>query len=129
MRKFLPSDEVERIGSCRESCCGVVMGDGTTMTDYLRRIAGYLHALPLRLRREGGADTVFHKRMAHLTSEVACALVENNIHVATMGLEGADAYRIGEDGLVHTASGHLPAILHQYDRIPHSGERVESRFP
>jgi hypothetical protein len=129
MRKFLPPDEVERIGTRRVSCCGVVMGDATTMTDYLRRIAGYLHALPLRLRREGGADTVFHNRMAHLTGEVACDLVENNVHVATMGLEGSEAYRAGEDGLIHTASGHLPAILHQYDRIPHTRVCVESRFP
>jgi hypothetical protein len=128
MRTFLPPDEVARIGGCRVSCCGVVLGDATAMTDYLRRIARYLHDLPLKLRREGGADTVFHNRMAHLTREVDGVLVENNIHVATMGLEGADAYRIGDDGLIRTAAGHLPAILHQYDRIPLIRASVESRF-
>lgn len=128
MRTFLPPEEVARIGGCRVSCCGVVLGDATAMTEYLRRIARYLHDLPLRLRREGGADTVFHNRMAHLTREVDGVLVENNIHVATMGLEGAEAYRIGDDGLIRTAAGHLPAILHQYDRIPSIRASVESRF-
>jgi hypothetical protein len=125
---FLPADEVLKIGACRVSCCGVVLGGVAAMSDYLRRLAAYLHALPLAIRREGGADTVFHNRMVHLTHEVPFVVVENNLHVATMGLEPAEAYAVGPDGLIRTASGHLPAILHQYDRIPLLKAAVERRF-
>lgn len=125
---FLPPHEAERIGGCRITCCGVVLGGAPAMADYLARMAGYLRALPLGLRREGGADTVFHNRMAHLTREIDAVLVENNLHVATMGLEPVDTYRVGDDGLVRTATGHLPAILHQYDRIASVRTSVESRF-
>lgn len=125
---FLPPEEAARIGAYRISCCGVVLGGADAMRNYLRRIASYLHALPLKLRREGGADTVFHNRIAHLTHEVEGEVVENNRHVATMGLEPDGTYRIGPDGLVYTADGHLPAILHQYDRIPTIRPAVEARF-
>jgi hypothetical protein len=44
--------------------------------------------------------------------------VENNVHVATMGLEPDATYVVGADGVVRTADGRVPAILHQYDRVP-----------
>lgn len=125
---FLPPEEAERIGAHRITCCGVVIGGAAAMSAYLHRLARYLHDLPIRLRREGGADTVFHNRMAHLTREVASVLVENNGPVATMGLEPADTYRVDADGLVRLADGHVPAILHQYDRIPATHAAVEARF-
>jgi hypothetical protein len=125
---FLPADEVARISPCRVSCCGVVLGGTAAMAQYLQRLAAYLHALPLAIRRDGGADTVFHNRMLHLTREVPFVVVENNLHVATMGLEPADAYIVGQDGLIRTADNHLPAILHQYDRIPLLKAAVERRF-
>jgi len=125
---FLSPDEAERIGPCRISCCGVVLGGAAAMSDYLTRLAAYLRALPLKLRREGGADTVFHNKIAHLTREVAAVIVENNVHVATMGLETAASYRARTDGLIRTAKGHLPAILHQYDRIPELRPIVEAKY-
>jgi len=87
----------------------------------------YLHALPIKLRREGGADTVFHNKIAHLR-EIAAVIVENDVHVATMGLTTAAAYKVGTDGLIRTADGRLPAILHQYDRIPELKPAVEARY-
>lgn len=128
-RTFLAPEQVEAIGPCRITCCGVVLGGIAAMTAYLERLAAYLHALPLRLRREGGADTVFHNLMAHLTHEVDGLLVENNLHVATMGLEPPDAYAVGPDGLIRTADGHVPAILHQYDRLPAVLAAVKARYP
>jgi hypothetical protein len=125
---FLSPAELDTIAPCRITCCGVVLGAADAMTDYLTRLAGYLHALPLRLRREGGADTVFHNKIAHLTREVAAEIVENDAHVATMGLTPPGAYRAGPDGLVRTADGRLPAILHQYDRVPDIKRAVERKF-
>jgi hypothetical protein len=125
---FLTPAEAERIGPCRITCCGVVLGGAPAMTDYLARLAAYLQALPIRLRREGGADTVFHNKIAHLTREVAAEIVENDVHVATMGLTPPSAYVAGTDGLIRTADGRAPAILHQYDRIPALKRAVEARY-
>jgi hypothetical protein len=54
--------------------------------------------------------------------------MENNVHVATMGLEPDSTYVVGSDGLVRTAGGHVPAILHQYDRVPHVKATVDRRY-
>ena len=94
----------------------------------ITRLAGYLQALPPELRREGGADTVFHNRMAHLTHEVPGTIVENDVHVATMGITPPGTYVAGADGLIRTADGRLPAILHQYDRVPDIARVVAARY-
>ena len=98
------------------------------MAEYLSRLAAYLHALPIRLRREGGADTAFHNKIAHLTREVAAEIIENDVHVATMGLAPPSAYAAGTDGLIRTADGRAPAILHQYDRIPALERAVAAKY-
>jgi hypothetical protein len=125
---FLRPDEFAAIAPCRISCCGVVLGDAGNVTAYLTRLAGYLQALPPELRREGGADTAFHNRMAHLTHEVPGAIVENDVHVATMGISPPGTYVAGADGLIRTADGRLPAILHQYDRVPDIAAIVAAKY-
>jgi hypothetical protein len=125
---FLSPAEFAAISPCRISCCGVVLGDAANVTEYLARLAGYLAALPPGLRREGGADTAFHNRMAHLTHEVPGTIVENDVHVATMGIAPPGTYVVGADGLVRTADGRLPAILHQYDRLPEIARVVAARY-
>ena len=125
---FLTADEFAAVGPCRVSCCGVVLGDAANMADYLARLAGYLQALPWELKREGGADTIFHNRMAHLTHEVPGTIVENDVHVATMGISPPGTYVAGADGLIRTADGHLPAILHQYDRLPDLAPIVAAKY-
>ena len=86
-----------------------------------------LAAVPLKIRRKIGADTAFHNRIAHLTHAVPVVMVENNVHVATMGIEPASAYRAGPDNAIRTAAGALPAILHQYDRISRRSSRRSKR--
>jgi hypothetical protein len=125
---FLSPADFDRISICRISCCGVVVGGIGPMTAYLERMAADLHALPLRLRREGGADTIFHNRIAHLQREVDLIIVENNLHVATLGIESTSSYAIGKDLCVLTEDGCAPAICHQYDRVPHILKAVEARF-
>jgi hypothetical protein len=98
------------------------------MTAYLDRMNADLAAVPMKVRRKIGADTAFHNRMGHLTKDVPVVMVENNVHVATMGIEPASAYRAGADGVVRTAGGALPAILHQYDRLPEIRGPVEARW-
>jgi hypothetical protein len=128
MRSFLPADEVEQIKPCRITCCGVVMGSTAAMTAYLARMTADLAAVPLRVRRKIGADTAFHNRIAHLTHAAPGILVENNEHVATMGIEPETTYRFDAGNAILTADGRLPAILHQYDRIPKVRKAVEARW-
>jgi hypothetical protein len=125
---FLSDEEFAAISPCRVSCCGVVLGDAANVAAYLTRLAGYLQALPRELRLEGGADTIFHNKMAHLTHEVPGTVVENDRHVATMGISPPGTYAAGADGLIRTADGHLPAILHQYDRLPDIARFVAARY-
>ncbi|HVG51464.1 MAG TPA: hypothetical protein VM867_07525 [Xanthobacteraceae bacterium] len=127
-RLFLPESDVERLKPCRISCCGVVLGGMAAMTAYLDRMNADLAAVPMKVRRKIGADTAFHNHMGHLTKDFPVEMVENNVHVATMGIEPASTYRIGADGAVRTASGTLPAILHQYDRLPEIKSPVEARW-
>jgi hypothetical protein len=125
---FLSPADFESMSACRISCCGVVAGGIGPMTAYLERMAADLRALPLRLRREGGADTIFHNRIAYLRRDVDFVIVENNLHVATVGIEPSSSYAIGNDQLVLTADGRVPAICHQYDRVPHILKAVKARF-
>jgi hypothetical protein len=128
MRTFLPPTEVERLKYYRISCCGVVLGGTAAMAAYLDRMAADLADVPLKIRRKIGADTVFHNRMAHLGRDIPVVLVENNEHVATMGIEPATVYRVGPDNVIRTADDAAPAILHQYDRIPQIKAPVEARW-
>jgi hypothetical protein len=66
--------------------------------------------------------------MVHVSHEAAGVTVENDVHVATMGLEPPSHYANGPDGMVRTADGRRPAILHQYDRMPAISAAIEARF-
>jgi hypothetical protein len=125
---FLSAEEFAAISPCRISCCGVVLGDAESVTAYLTRLAGYLQGLPGELRREGGADTAIHNRMAHLTHEVPGMIVENDVHVATMGIAPPGTYLAGADGVIRTADGRAPTILHQYDRLPDIAAAVAAKY-
>ncbi len=128
MRLFLTPAEFEAIAPERISCCGVVLGGTRAVMAYLERMTARLAAVPLRVRRKIGADTAFHNLIAHATSDVPSVIVENNVLVATMGIEPAARYVVGVDRRVRTVDGNLPAILHQYDRIAEIRAPVEARF-
>jgi hypothetical protein len=115
---FLPPADAAAVSRQRVSCCGIVIGGMAEMNAYLARMAADLKAVPLRDRRRGGADTSLHHRLAFLDGGVPGIVMENNVHVATMGLEPDATYTVGADGVVRTADGDAPAILHQYDRVP-----------
>jgi len=125
---FLPADQAAAVSRHRVSCCGIVIGGMTAMDAYLTRMAADLEAVPLRNRRLGGADTTLHQRLVFLDGGVPGAVMENNVHVATMGLEPEATYRVGDDGVVRTVDGHVPAILHQYDRVPHVNAAIVRRY-
>jgi hypothetical protein len=45
-----------------------------------------------------------------------------------MGISPPGTYAAGADGLIRTAGGHLPAILHQYDRLPDIARFVAAKY-
>jgi len=128
MRLFLAPAEFEAIAAERISCCGVLLGGIPAVTAYLERMTARLAAVPLRVRRKIGADTAFHNLIARAPGDLPSVIVENNVLVATMGIEAATRYVVDADGRVRTSDGRLPAILHQYDRIPEICAPVEARF-
>jgi hypothetical protein len=115
--QFLPPDQAEALSRHRISCNGIVMGGMAEMSAYLDRMAADLLGVPIETRRRGAADASMHHRLVFLAGGVPGVVMENNAHVATMGLE-PNAYAVGDDGAVRTADGHAPAVLHQYDRVP-----------
>ncbi len=125
---FLPAEQAAALVRYRISCCGIVMGGMAEMNVYLARMAADLRAVPFADRRRGGADTSLHQRLVYLAGGVPGVVVENNVHVATMGLEPAATYLVGDDGVVRTAGGHVPAILHQYDRVPQVNAAIVKRY-
>src|SRR5262249_12630084 len=112
----------------RISCCGVLLGGTQAIVAYLERMTARLRAVPLPIRRKIGADTAFHNLIAHVTREVPAVIVENNVLVATMGIEPATRYLGGADGRMRPRDGPRPATLNQYARLEEIRARVGARF-
>ncbi|HEY4920243.1 MAG TPA: hypothetical protein VII40_09100 [Xanthobacteraceae bacterium] len=117
-KQFLPPDQAAALSRHRISCNGIVLGGMAEMNAYLARMAADIRSVPIEERRLGAADASIHHRLVFLDGGVAGVVMENNVHVATMGLEPDATYVVADDGVVRTAEGHVPAILHQYDRVP-----------
>jgi hypothetical protein len=125
---FLPPEQVPLISRQRISCNGIAIGGMTAMNTYLARMDADIRAVPVALRCLGGVDASMHHRLVFLDGGVPGVVMENNVHVATMGLQPDTTYLVGDDGLVRTIDGHVPAILHQYDRVPHVKAAVDRRY-
>ncbi len=127
-KQFLPPEQAALLARHRISCNGIVIGGMAAMSEYLARMDADIRAVPVALRRLGGVDASMHHRLVFLDGGVPGVIVENNVHIATMGLEPDSIYLVGDDGLVRTADGHEPAILHQYDRVPHVKAAIDARY-
>jgi hypothetical protein len=125
-RQFLPPAQAAELARHRISCNGIVMGGMAAMDHYLDRMATDIRAVPLKVRRLGAADASLHHRLVFLPGGVPGVIMENNVHIATMGLDST--YVVGDDGMVRTADGHAPAILHQWDRVPHVKAVIDRRY-
>lgn len=125
-KQFLNAEQVPIISRHRISCNGIVIGGMPAMNEYLNRMAADLLAVPLKMRRLGAADASIHHRLVFMSGGVPGLIMENNVHVATMGLE--QDYVVGEDGVVRTTGGDEPAILHQYDRVRHVRAVIDQRY-
>jgi hypothetical protein len=126
-KQFLPADQAAALAKQRISCNGIVIGGMAAMNVYLARMAADILSVPLVVRKLGAADASVHHRLVFLPGGIPGVVVENNVHIATMGLE-PETYVVGGDGVVRTSGGHVPAILHQYDRVPHVKAALGRRY-
>jgi len=125
-KQFLSAEQAALLSKHRISCNGIVIGGMGAMVEYLDRMAADIRAVPLEVRRRGASDASIHHRLVFLGGGVPGIIMENNVHIATMGLESG--YTIGDDGLVRSAGGHVPAILHQWDRVPTVRTAIDQRY-
>jgi hypothetical protein len=124
-RTFLTPEQAEAVAQRRIICCGVTIASTSAMLSYLKRVNALISAIRAHKRRRIGADTAFHILLAYLDPACDSDIVENNIHVATMGLEPAARYQLSHQILV---GNFAPPILHQYDRHSEIAFALENRY-
>jgi hypothetical protein len=124
------SAQVEAVSSHRICCSGITIGGTDAMLGYLDRMADRIRRIPFRIYRKigHGYDQGIHNLIVHLDPDIDGAIVENNGHIATIGLGPESLYSLDENALVRVAGGHLPAVCHQYDRFPKFRDAIEARY-
>jgi hypothetical protein len=122
--------QVEAVSSRRICCSGITIGGLDAMLGYLDRMTGRINNIPFRIYRKigHGYDQGIHNLLVHLDPDIDGTIVENNGHIATIGLGPESLYALDENAFVRVAGGHLPAICHQYDRFPKFREAIQSRY-
>lgn len=117
VRRFIPADIGPKLALQPISCAGVTIGGRDAMLQYLTALTGLLRKVGIFKRRWAGADQIWHNYLLHLSDKVPMVAHSNNGLVATMALEGRDAYGIVDGCVVHD-TGARPIVCHQYDRFP-----------
>jgi hypothetical protein len=118
MRRFVPRKFHRAYGRNPPICCGVILGGSAEMTAYLAALSRRLQTVSLIWRRKIGADSAMHNLIAYVTHDVPGVIAENDGIVATMGIAPEANYTIDADGVIRSPGGHVPAVVHQYDRHP-----------
>jgi hypothetical protein len=118
------------VAGCRISCSGITIGGTQAVTTYLDCMNERISKIPFRVYRSigHGYDQGIHNLLVHLNPSIDGMVVQNNGHIATMALEPQSLYRLDGNAQIHTASGHRPAICHQYDRFPTFRDAIEARY-
>jgi hypothetical protein len=123
-------DQVEAVAARRISCSGITIGGTSAVLAYLDRMANRIRDIPFRIYRKigHGYDQGIHNLLVHLSPDIDGIIVQNNGHIATMALEPQSLYRLDAAAQIRTAGGHLPAIVHQYDRFAEFRAAIEARY-
>src|SRR5215475_155445 len=121
------AEQAEAVASCRISCSGITIGGTRAILAYLDQMADRIRNIPFRVYREigHGYDQGIHNLLVHLNPDIDGIIVQNNGHIATMGVEPQSLYRLDKSAQIYTSSGHLPPICHQYDRFPEFRDAIE----
>jgi hypothetical protein len=124
------AEQAEAVAGRRISCSGITIGGTRAMLAYLDAMADRIRNIPFRVYRKigHGYDQGIHNLLVHLNPDIDGIIVQNNGHIATMALEPQSLYRLDNSAQIHTTSGHLPPICHQYDRFPEFRHAIEARY-
>jgi len=100
------------------SCAGTVFGDVAGAIDYLSEMVA--QAMNARSLREPTGDQGLHNYILR-KKPLPRTVLHDNLHgpVMTLGALKAEDVRLNGQGLVVNCEGHVPPVLHQYDRIAH----------
>jgi hypothetical protein len=99
------------------SCAGTTLGDVESIVQYLSTMISL--SMNIRSLREHDGDQGIHNYILW-KNILPCAMVHENRRgpVMTMGAMKPDDIRLNAEGWVLNDDGKIPAVLHQYDRIP-----------
>lgn len=105
---------LERFGDLTVSCSGTVIGPRAAILDYLKEMQG---ETIWRRRPLGAADQAIHNYLIR-TDRLPAARVVANEHGRVLTMFEMTSVRRNAAGEICNADGSVPAVLHQYDRIP-----------
>lgn len=106
-------DAGTRIGARPILCAGTIMGTVPALLDLLAVFERVVFAQdrPEKVNDQGAYNYLIHENLAPHT------IYRNDTgRVLTLALE--NTIRMDESGNVYDAAGHIPAVIHQYDRHP-----------
>lgn len=101
------------------SCSGITMGRRDGILRYLRTMLEMAREADPASLDVDGIDQGIHNVLIYTDRMPGFRLVENRVHVNTMGYLPTEAVSLADDGTVVNEDGSVSAVLHQYDYEPH----------
>lgn len=122
------ADVYDKLAERISVCSGVSLGTMASMQDYLDAFCRET----FRVMQDKCLDTLpvwdqaFHIKLL-LLDGLPFQMVPWNGFLATVAQAGSEHLRVNAEGLVEV-DGHVPAILHQYDRHPPIQEHIHATY-
>lgn len=118
LRDGFGADMLRRLCDRRISCSGSVFGTWNRVLEYLLMMQLVSFECAIEARKTIGIDQAIHNVLVHCQQIEPLTVVENGIHVLTMGYVAETEIQITPDNKIMDRHGRLSPILHQYDRHP-----------
>jgi hypothetical protein len=119
-------DVASVIGAMPICCSGITIGDHAGMLSYTGMMIDEMRQQSggMRIR---GVDQGIHNFILWMRRPALAVIHKNADHVLTLGVGTKGSYGVAED-MVTAAAGHIPPIVHQWDRHPELVQLVERKF-
>jgi hypothetical protein len=110
------------------SCGGTTIGTFDGVSEYLAQMCALILKLPAETRCIPGIDQPLHNFIVHKNLVPGAEIVENQKHIATLGLLSEDELTLDESGTLVNADGSVSSIVHQYDRCERLSEFIINKY-
>lgn len=110
------------------SCAGTTIGTFDGVSEYLAQMCSLILKLPAETRCVPGIDQPLHNYIVHKNLVSGTEIVENQRHVASLGLLPQEELTLDENGKWVNADGSVSNIIHQYDRHECLSEFVINKY-